>query len=201
MAAMTRRADQVCLTPVGAALSDGLSFEEWLSVGRRLLPSSNASAWWIGDWLAYGEWRYGHKYRIAVERLQLDYDRIRDYVYVASRVGKGVRRADLSWRHHRLVAKLDPAEQLDWLARAAEQKWSTRELAEALGRSRESAARAAALAQLRLSVDPTQLDVWQGAARTLGLDFGDWAVKALNEAASRTTRARRRYSRAPAVAS
>ena len=33
-----------------------------------------ASAWWIGDWLAYGQWRYGEKYEGVVEELGVRLD-------------------------------------------------------------------------------------------------------------------------------
>jgi hypothetical protein len=178
--------ERLALTPVGVALREGLGFEEWLAVGRQLLRIADASAWWIGDWLAYGEWRYGHKYRLAVERLQLNYHSIRDYVYVASRVGRGVRRADLSFTHHRQVAKLSPAEQQEWLERAAQAKWSTRELADAIERgAAETARRLAVSTQLRLKVERSRLDVWDAAARTAGLDLARWATTALDEAAGR----------------
>ncbi len=189
--------DAYALTAVAATLREGLTFTEWLLVGRRLLGLVDASAWWIGDWLAYGGWRYGTKYRIAVEHLQLNYDRIRDYAYVSARVGHAVRRPDLSFRHHRLVAKFDPADQREWLRRAAEAKWTSRKMAAEIEGDRGrhdardatelgcqgTAARAAVPSQVRLTVEPGRLAIWQDAARTAGLEFSDWAASTLDQAA------------------
>jgi hypothetical protein len=41
-------------------------------------------------------------------------------------------RPELTFRHHRLVAKLGPAEHEKWLAKAVEGYWTTRQLAEAV---------------------------------------------------------------------
>src|SRR4051812_44344403 len=106
------------LTPVRARIKDGLDLDEWRRVGRGLLGVREASAWWIGDWLVYGEWRYRDKYRTVVDQLGMHYDRLRDYAYIAGNVGPGIRRADVPFTHHRLVAKLAPVDQRRWLEQA-----------------------------------------------------------------------------------
>jgi hypothetical protein len=182
----------VRVTAVGAFLPDTLSFEEWLSIGRRLIRAREASAWWIGDWLAYGEWRYGTKYRTVLDRLELSYDRARDYAYVAGNIAPKLRRPDLSFRHHRVVAKLPPGEQREWLARAALAHWTTREFIAALAGSAESAPGAeepedttdAKPAELRLSIGRTQLEGWRRAAAARGLELREWAIVMLDDAST-----------------
>ena len=167
------------LSPIGLSIADGLSFAEWASLGQRLLRFSDAAAWWIGDWLVYGEWRYGEKYRTIVDRLQLSYDRVRDYAYVAGNVSPGVRREDVSFTHHRLIAKLPPKEQERWLARAAERRWTKRELADALAARLGKPARQPAI-ELRLTIDPDRLERLSAAATQAGLDMKDWVRDTLD---------------------
>jgi hypothetical protein len=175
----------VSVSAVKAAFAEGLTFDEWLAVGQRLLKFQESSAWWIGDWLVYGEWRYREKYRVAVERLQLSVDRIRDYAYVAGNVRPRFRRADLTFTHHRLVAKLGPAEQERWLERAATERWTKRELADALrqGRRQVTSAATEPCEQIRLSIASDRAEVWRRAAVHLGLDLKAWAAATLDAAA------------------
>jgi 3,4-dihydroxy-2-butanone 4-phosphate synthase len=188
----------VTMSRTTVSVSADLEFDEWVGLGRRLFRIADASAWWIGDWLVYGEWRYGEKYHTAVEQFGLSYDRLRDYVYVASNVPAAVRRADLTFRHHRLVAKLGVEEQRMWLALAAEREWSARALGEAIKQApQRTAARAAVLAprgaadrRVRLAAASEQLAVWRDAAGYAGLDLQEWARQTLDDAASRVHRAR-----------
>jgi hypothetical protein len=172
------------LNPVDVRIEDGLSFAEWMSIGRRLLTLHSASAWWIGDWLVYGEWRYGEKYRAVTEQLEVNYHRLRDYAYVAGRVGRGVRRKDLTFSHHRVVAKLEPAEQIRWLAFAAEQKLTQRQFAAAVSAPRQIAGRPAISEQMRLTVERTRLEVWRQAAAANERDLLEWAASTLDAEAA-----------------
>jgi hypothetical protein len=174
------------LSFVGVAIVDGLEFDDWLAVGRRLLRLAEASAWWVGDWLVYGEWRYGERYQTVVDQLQLKYDRVRDYAYVAANVPPIIRRSDLTFTHHRIVAKLAPCEQRHWLERAAAEGWPTRVLANALRGPRliEPAGRASPPEQLRLEVGLHQLDRWRAAADHASVAVTAWAVATLDEAAA-----------------
>src|SRR4051812_9106304 len=90
---------------LGLRLRGEVGVAEWAAVGRRLLGVADASAWWLGDWLVFGEFSYGEKYKTVIAALNLKYDRLRDYAYVAGSVPREIRRADLTFSHHRLVAK------------------------------------------------------------------------------------------------
>lgn len=73
----------------------------------------------IGDAIMQGEKLYGEKAHQAIEQMNLSVDARLEYVRVASKVPRSVRRADLSWSHHRAVAALEPPEQKRWLKEAA----------------------------------------------------------------------------------
>ena len=174
---------------VALRIAEGVEFADWQDVGRRLISLSDGVAFWVGDWLAYGEWRYGDKYRTALTELELSYDRIRDYAYVAGNVPEPVRRDDLTWSHHRVVAKLIPAEQETWLARAAEAGWSYRQLAEELRCAPQLSPPPVAepLEQFKLTISVGRLEAWQAAAERAGVaTTRDWAIGVLDAEASRS---------------
>lgn len=171
-------------TTTALVLDENLGHGAWRQVLSRILKLSDSSAWWIGDALAYGEWRYGEKYREVLDALELNYDRARDYAYVAGNVPPAVRRADLSWRHHRAVAKLVPSEQETWLKQAIAEGWSYRELLEAIDAPPEIAARAATLEQLRFTVDPDRLQRYTVAAERVDSNLQEWAIAVLDVAAA-----------------
>lgn len=183
------------LSPVAVLFADNLTFNEWLAIGGRLLGINAASSWWIGDWLSYGEWRYGTKYRTAVARLEMSYDRLRDYAYVAANVAPKNRRPELTFSHHRLVASLEPDKQRHWLAAAVDSKWTKRQFADALSVGSVESARAhkpvgringrpERCPVLRLRPDSARIALWTDAARRQGLDVIDWATLVLDEVAT-----------------
>jgi hypothetical protein len=49
------------LIPTSYELPAELSVEQWLDVGRVLGRVRGSVMWWIGDWWAYGEHRYGDR--------------------------------------------------------------------------------------------------------------------------------------------
>jgi hypothetical protein len=96
------------------ALDAEVDFDAWKEQLRRAVAIAGAARWRIGELLAYGEFRFGEKYRFAIDELGLTFDRVRDWTFVARLVPPAVRRPDLSWSHHRLVASL-PANEQDHL--------------------------------------------------------------------------------------
>ena len=120
------------LTPAGMELPSDLSFEEWEDVGRGLRAIEGAVQWWIGDWLNYGERKYGEKYAQAVEATGYAYDTLRVMAYVAGKVETDRRRSVLSFSHHAEVAGLEPPEQDALLTAAESGEWSKNELRRAV---------------------------------------------------------------------
>jgi len=49
------------LNEVGLQLPEQISFEQWQSVGRELGRLQRAISWWIGDWWAFGEHKWGER--------------------------------------------------------------------------------------------------------------------------------------------
>lgn len=170
-------------TTTALVLDEDLGHGAWRQILGRILRLSDSSAWWIGDALAYGEWRYGEKYREVLDALELNYDRARDYAYVSGNVPPAVRRADLSWSHHRAVAKLVPSDQEAWLARAADEGWSKRELVDALDPGLPPPA-PSVLEQVRVTVDVDRLERYTAAAARVEASLQDWMIAVLDVAAA-----------------
>ncbi|MEA2420777.1 MAG: hypothetical protein QOE60_2983, partial [Thermoleophilaceae bacterium] len=84
--------------------------------------------WWIGDWLHYGNERFGERYVRAARITGYDVQTLMNQAYVASRFEISRRREKLSFSHHAEVAALPAAEQDRWLGRAERASLSVRAL-------------------------------------------------------------------------
>lgn len=113
----------------GMVFPQNLSERSWEQIGANLRDLVNSSAWWLADWLLFGEATYGwRRYKEAIERTGLDYQTLRNYAWVARRFEHDRRRDALSFAHHAEVARLSPPEQDYWLRKAEQRKWSRNEL-------------------------------------------------------------------------
>jgi hypothetical protein len=86
------------------------------------------SSWWVGDWIRYGNAKFGERYVRAAKITGYDVQTLTNMVYVASRFEISRRRENLSWSHHETVAALEPDEQGHWLNRAIAEKLSVSDL-------------------------------------------------------------------------
>lgn len=96
-----------------------MDLAEWSRVGQRMGLVGRCSQWWLGDWIRYGNAKFGEKYVRAAKITGYDAQTLMNMVYVASRFDFSRRRENLSWSHHETVASLEPGEQDRWLERAA----------------------------------------------------------------------------------
>lgn len=76
-----------------------LSYEEWESVGAELGKVNQACQWWIGDWINYGEKKYGQTYEQALAITGLAKQTLMDIASVC-RDFETSRRREVSFRHH-----------------------------------------------------------------------------------------------------
>jgi hypothetical protein len=97
-------------------------------VGRRFGEIGRCSQWWLGDWIKYGNAKFGERYSRAMKLTGYDVQSLMNMVYVASRFEISRRRENLSWSHHATLAPLDVAEQEHWLTRAIAEKLSVADL-------------------------------------------------------------------------
>ncbi len=168
-------------TRTGLFLKRGLSFEEWAQVGRHVRLVHDASCWWVGDWLAYGEHEYGCRYRDAVDVTGFDYQTLRNRAWVASRFPPSRRREALSFAHHAEVTSLPESEQDAWLDRAFVHGWSRNELRRRLRETRSS--KAGDRVTIALAVPADRHDRWRAAASVNQRDLREWMEDVLDRAA------------------
>ncbi|MEI5102892.1 LmbU family transcriptional regulator [Streptomyces sp. PmtG] len=212
---------QATVQKSGMILPQDLSERAWERIGSSLRELANSSAWWLGDWLIFGETTYGwRRYREAIDRTGLDYQTLRNYAWVARRFERHRRRGDLSFAHHAEVTRLSPPEQDYWLREAEQRKWSRNELRRVVraslaeqsdrtdttpsGRDGEQqqevpqlAAAAADKRQrqattLTIELSVGQLDYYAKVAAGHGLSVDKWVTQVLDAADDRHATERRR---------
>jgi hypothetical protein len=120
------------LTRVAWTPHGDVGLAQWAAVGRRFGEIGRCSQWWLGDWILYGNQRFGERYTRAVKLTGYDVQSLMNMVYVASRFVVSRRRESLSWSHHAALAAMDVAEQERWLDRAGTERLSVADLRVAL---------------------------------------------------------------------
>jgi len=121
-------------TPVGMKLSKDLTFEEWQAIAASFGAALQAAAWCIGDWMVYGERKWGkqllldgedfdpgkpgripsHVFDDAVAATGLDRTTLQTYATVCRKIPLEERRIRVSFGHHRILAPLPPAKRMEW---------------------------------------------------------------------------------------
>jgi hypothetical protein len=174
----------------GLRLPERMGVESWCRIGNQISLIANASAWWLGDWLIYGQDRFPGRYKHAMAGTSLDYQTLRNYAWVARRFAQPRRRTDLSFQHHAAVAALTDAEQELWLSRAQTFKWSLLTFRRELRAARLLGADGADadLTTLILSVSAERHDSWAAAADLAQQDLLHWAVGIIDQAADTARR-------------
>ncbi|MDA0178740.1 LmbU family transcriptional regulator [Solirubrobacter phytolaccae] len=166
-------------------LRASMSFDEWSGVGRRIARIASGSAWALGEWLLFGERRFGARYRSAIEATDLDYQTLRNYAWVARNVDAPRRRDELSFQHHAEVASLPAPEQDLWLHRAVMHGWSRNELRRRM-RADRAADRAVPATVVRVEVSSDVAERWRRAAEAADQELREW-VRAVTTAAADAT--------------
>lgn len=134
-------ADKISITPLGLDIHADLSFVEWQEVGKRIGGAVRSMSFVIGDWLVYGENQFGQqleldgtpakekrqeiskeRYDEALQATALEISTLQNYAYVARKVSRSLRNEQLTWEHHKVVAKLEADDQKRWLSVALEER-------------------------------------------------------------------------------
>lgn len=172
------------------SLPKGMSIAAWSKIGRQILVVSDASSWWLGDWLIYGQTQYPDRYKRAIAETSLDYQTLRNYAWVARSFAPPRRRDALSFQHHAEVAGLSPAEQDMWLTLAEQHRWSRNELRKRIKASRHPDEFERESIQIQMNVLPDRKRMWQEAAESLDQDLLAWMFNILDHAANRVLETR-----------
>lgn len=169
----------------GLQILKSVSLDDWRVIGETLAAISNASAWWIGDWLIYGQDRYPDRYKRAVDRTLLDYQTLRNYSWIARKFEPARRWKTLSFQHHVEVARFRPEEQEHWLRLADRFKWSKnalrKQIKDSSGRSIENPDESGV--SVRIDLNANRMQVWERAAERSNHSLQNWIVDTLDTAA------------------
>jgi len=124
----TQLSVQPIFTSTELILPEDTTFEDWTAIGRRLQWISRGIHFWIGDWLRFGERKWGERYAQALDETPFAYQTLANDVWVCKRIPQNSRRAELSFGHHSVVAALPPDERDMWLDKAEKEGWTRRQL-------------------------------------------------------------------------
>jgi hypothetical protein len=139
------------LREVALELPQSLSVNDWQRIGHALGQVENAFTWWIGDWWAFGEHKYGDRKALLESEAWTgpSFGTCANAATVCRAFKTSCRHELLTFEHHRILASL-PREQanslLDWceqpLRNGRKKSRSVRELrAEIRGQAAENPAR------------------------------------------------------------
>lgn len=163
-----------------------MAIGDWQRWGQHIFVISDASGWWLGDWLIYGQKNYPNRYKDAIEKTSLDYQTLRNYAWVARKFVPGRRREKLSFQHHAEVCGLPENEQEQWLAAAEAGGWSRNELRRRI-RMRSAEKNAIAdTSYLQVEINMERKKRWQEAAESQGMSLHQWASEILDREAGKT---------------
>lgn len=174
----------------GLSFPDEMPFDSWRKLGCQVALVADCSAWWLGDWLVYGEQAYGDRYEQAIADTSLSYQTLRNYAWAARKFPMSRRRDKLSFGHHVEVAALPDNEQDIWLARAEQLNWSSNKLRRALRAAKlanqpvsgeEGTAQTRAV---KIEVPAERHERWQSAAEQKNCSVADWIITTLDHVAS-----------------
>jgi hypothetical protein len=161
-----------------------ISFNTWNAIGVKIGTFARASPWWLGDWLLFGQLKYGRRYREATSATGLEYQTLRNYAVVARRFRLSRRRDNLTFQHHAEVCALSDDDQDFWLDLAMEYGWSKAELRRRVRASRARSRSSRGGGTLRLPLEPQREQLWRQAARESDCGFNTWVRRTLDDAAA-----------------
>jgi hypothetical protein len=175
---------RVTSTRTGMRFDPLMPIEGWKALGAKIACYSDATSWWLGDWLAFGQMKYGRRYKEGMALTGLEYQTLRNYAVVARRFELSRRRDNLSFQHHAEVCALPDDDQEFWLDTSAEYRWSKTELRRRLRAAATAHVPTGRARALRLVLEPRREDRWREAAKKSDSDLHSWIMRMLDEAAT-----------------
>lgn len=125
--------------PTSLKVPDNITVADLSALGRMLDAEDESLQWALGDWWVQGTHRYGDRARrVAQGIFKHKYQTLMDYGSVCRSIKPSIRIEGLFFSHHRVVAPFEAPKQKEWLAKAAENKWSLRELIRQIAQPEQS---------------------------------------------------------------
>src|SRR5579864_8527254 len=86
-------------TTTALVLPDCLTEKEWAEMGARLWHSGESLLWWLADWAAFGNRKWGALKAFCEANPRIDYGRLRNLASVAGSVHLSLRSDKLTFAH------------------------------------------------------------------------------------------------------
>lgn len=124
-------------TSRGLQVNGEISLEDWQEVGKVLSFLNTSMQFLIGDWARYGEnLGYGTHEKFA-EQFGFETQTIYNFKWVSENVQISLRKENLKFGHHNLVAAMESEQQAYWLDYASDNELSVAKLREAIKSSKQ----------------------------------------------------------------
>ena len=130
---------KVTLSPIGMQVHGDLTPAEWEALAESIGQAARSIGFIVGDWLVYGQGLFGidgfpdkkvdhASYELAIDATGLDRSTLQNYAYVSRSIPFSLRTEQLSWEHHRLMAKLPGDQQEQWIQRCLDEEQAGRRI-------------------------------------------------------------------------
>lgn len=119
-------------TPVGVEFIGTPPFEEWERIFHFRQDQSDVSNWNLGDTVNFGQRTYGEKFSQIIPEDRLKKRTLMAVAIVCDKIPAAERIPGLNFSHHKATAYLPAKVRKELLELAVEQKWTVRELEEAV---------------------------------------------------------------------
>jgi hypothetical protein len=158
------RPSRVTVSRTGLIFADDTTVDEWERIGRRLAEIDQSTQWAIGDWLLFGEGKFGQveksRYDAMLEMLgKRGYKRstLFDFACVARAFDPSLRNETLSFNHHKTIMAAAEEDRMTWLEQTAEKTKTERVPVRLLRRSIECG-RMLSADEMRVTIDDKPVD-------------------------------------------
>ena len=121
--------DSVEATATELLISTNATRDDLVRIGQALMRVETGMQWWIGDWWNEVERKHGDGKAICAEA-GINYQTARQCGWVSRQMF--LRKNNLSFGHHNIVAALEPDLQRSWLDTAEAEGWSIAKLADTI---------------------------------------------------------------------
>jgi hypothetical protein len=142
------------LRQVSWAPEGELTLKDWIIAGRKLGLLGRGAQWWLGDWIRFGNARWGDRYKEASRITGYEPGSLRNMAWVSGQFDPPQRDPRLSWSHYPMLAKLQPEEREVWIERAVEDRLTVGDLRAELRRSQGESDLASGEDELEVVSDP-----------------------------------------------
>lgn len=121
------------LAPSMLVVNGHRPIEDWEETARVLFGLQRSVYWWIGDFVKYGEQKFGDDIYQAIDD-NVSLDLLNRCVAVSREFDPTERNLNLSWTHHQALCGLKKPMQRALLMQAEENRWDSRALKEHISR-------------------------------------------------------------------